>query len=679
MVQWGININPRHPVGQPNDATALAGVKWVRVVFIVDAAQVSLNSAFQTYDDVVTRYNNIGAKVLFVLNQETFWGHGPWDHGDYDRYAREFAERCGQIAAHYKGRDVAYEIWNEGDLVGGASVFVEAREFAKVLKAAAKAIKDADSKAPVIFGGLAGNDPINYVKTVRKELGNKLPVDAIGIHPYGQWPPNFSGKPAWGGWFGLLSPGLQNMINAFPGVEFWITEIGVSEHIPYPHDQFPMVIKYMNGIQDLVAKRFRKQIPNVIWFAWSDGMRNAGIVDANNQPKPDIFSAFFKVVQAANTEVPPTRDPRFSKPFKVVYRKSLRVRKAPRVENNTLIADRFLTFGEVVYVDPDSRTASGDYVWWEHEEGWSAAARIDGTEYLMLPLDANGNVIEPTEEVVVLPPPPPAPEPAEAPVTTPVTPTPDKIMFRVMIDGLRVRSEPRTGSDTLTNKRLSIGEIVEVEGDSATNANGFIWWHHAGGWSASRSIDSNQIFMEKVETDAANRKVNILEVPWISQVSATATGAFDCGQTCVLMLLRYYSKVGADTHVIDLTRIKDGRTTWNDLISLAGQFDLSLALQPDIKQTITSIRSKLPKLIDAGQPAILLVYYRDLQLPNTIANPPRPDPGLHWLVVRGYDGDTFFVNDPLWLEEEHRSKYDTGMIPVRLDTLNRAYRGAALG
>lgn len=183
--------------------------------------------------------------------------------------------------------------------------------------------------------------------------------------------------------------------------------------------------------------------------------------------------------------------------------------------------------------------------------------------------------------------------------------------------------------------------------------------------------------MEKVEADDTERKVNILEVPWISQVSATATGAFDCGQTCVLMLLRYYDKVGTDKHVIDLTRIKDGRTTWNDLISLSGQFGLQVGLQ-DIKQNITSIKSRLPKLIDAGQPAIMLVYYRDLQLPNTIANPPRADPGLHWLVVRGYDGDTFFVNDPLWLEEEHRSKYASGMIPVRLDTLNRAYRGASL-
>ncbi|MCL4251109.1 MAG: C39 family peptidase [Anaerolineae bacterium] len=677
MVQWGININPRHPSGQPNDATALAGVKWVRAVFSVDAARVSLDDAFRTYDDLVTRYNNIGAKVLFVLNQETFWGHGPWDHGDYDRYAREFAERCGQIAAHYKGRGVAWEIWNEGDLKGGSSVFVAADDFAKVLKAVSAAIRAADSKAPIIFGGLAGDDTLNYLKSVRKALNNNLPVDAVGIHPYGQWPPNFSGKPAWGGWFGLLSPGLQNMINAFPGVEFWITEIGVSEHIPYPKEQYPMVIKYMEGIQELIAKRFRKAIPNVIWFAWSDGMRNAGIVDTNNQPKQDIYQAFFRVVQAANTEVPPLRDPRFSKPFKVVYRKSLRVRKEPRAENSTLIKDLFLTFGEVVYVDPNSRTASGDYIWWEHDQGWSAAERVDGTEYLMLPLDENGNVIEPSAEEEVAPAAPPPPPAAEPVTTTPVTPTPEKIEFRVVIDGLRVRSQPRTGNDTLTNKRLSIGEIIEVEGNSATNSNGFIWWHHTRGWSASRSVDSNQVFMEKVEADDTERKVNILEVPWISQVSATATGAFDCGQTCVLMLLRYYDKVGTDKHVIDLTRIKDGRTTWNDLISLSGQFGLQVGLQ-DIKQNITSIKSRLPKLIDAGQPAIMLVYYRDLQLPNTIANPPRADPGLHWLVVRGYDGDTFFVNDPLWLEEEHRSKYASGMIPVRLDTLNRAYRGASL-
>jgi uncharacterized protein YvpB len=683
MVQWGMNINPRHPVGQPNNAADLAGVKWVRVVFKVAAAQTTLDNAFTFYDSIVSRYTAVGTKVLFVLNQETFWGHGPWDHGDWDRYAREFAAECGKIVARYKGKGVAWEIWNEGDLRGGASVFVPPEEFAKVLKEASAAIRKADSKAPIILGGLAGQDPIKYVTSLRSALGGSLPVDAIGIHPYGQVPPNMRSEwlqkqqgqdTLWGGWFGLLADSLFALTscNAMKGYPLWITEIGVSEHVPIPPERYPMVTKYMRGIQAILSEpRYTNRVPVVVWFGWSDVLRNAGIVDNNNNPKPDLYKAFFDVVKKANTdaETPRTRDPRMSQPFKVVYRKELRVRTEPRVDPKTF-SNRTLLFGEVVYADPSSRTVNGDYVWWEHEFGWSAAERVDGSEYLMLPLDAEGNVIEPQTR----PAPEPAPSPA-APEPAPVeTPVPTTFDFRVIFDGLRVRSSPRTGDDNILKSRLKLGDKIEVNAESIT-ANGFIWWQHERGWSASRSVDGNQVFMEKLDSDK-KIKSNVLEVPWISQISSTAPAGADCGQTCVLMLLRYYNKADANLHVKDLTDVLTGRTTGDKLIWLADRFGLAIGHQ-DIRQNRTSL-DKLTKLIDAGKPAIVLVYYRDLQLSNSVANPPKPDPLNHWFIVRGYEDDIFYINDPLWVEEEHRSKYPNGMIPIRTDTLLRAYRGATL-
>ena len=137
MVQYGINLNPRHPVGQPNDLNALQGVKWARIVFQASAARQSIDEAFGFYDPIVDKYNAIGMKTLMVINQEMFWGHGPWDHGDWDRYARDFAEATSKVVAHYKGKGVAYEIWNEGDIRGHSSVYVPPNEFAKVLNAAA--------------------------------------------------------------------------------------------------------------------------------------------------------------------------------------------------------------------------------------------------------------------------------------------------------------------------------------------------------------------------------------------------------------------------------------------------------------------------------------------------------------------------------------------------------------
>lgn len=77
MVQWGINLNPEHPAGQPDDPNALRGLKWVRIVFKVGAASRTLEQAFAYYDEIVKKYNGVGANVLFVLNQEMFWGNAP--------------------------------------------------------------------------------------------------------------------------------------------------------------------------------------------------------------------------------------------------------------------------------------------------------------------------------------------------------------------------------------------------------------------------------------------------------------------------------------------------------------------------------------------------------------------------------------------------------------------------
>lgn len=308
MVQYGINLNPRHPVGQPANINDLQSVRWARIVFQAAAARQSVEQAFNFYDPLIDRYNQIGMRTLLVLNQETFWGNGPWDNGDWDRYAREFGVVCGQIAAHYRGKGVAYEIWNEGDIKGPSSVFVPPREFAKVLDAASGAIKNIDSNSLVAFGGLAAGAQaaVSYVKDVRTALSGRLPVDAIGVHPYGQWTPNFASKPEWGGWFGKLEDHLGTIVNAFPNIPVWLTEIGISEEIPFPQEQYPMVAKYMQGIYDLVrTSRFYSNVTMVVWFAWSDVMRNAGIVNSSNNPKTRVYNKFFQIARAAQFEPPP--------------------------------------------------------------------------------------------------------------------------------------------------------------------------------------------------------------------------------------------------------------------------------------------------------------------------------------------------------------------------------------
>jgi Cellulase (glycosyl hydrolase family 5)/Peptidase_C39 like family len=666
MVAWGINLNPRAPSGEPADPAALKGVKWARIVFQVAAAHSKLDAAFTYYDKVVAKYNAAGVKILFILNQETFWGNGPWANGDWERYTREFAAECGKIAAHYKGnKNLAWEIWNEGDLKGEASVFLDAEIYAPILKAASAAIKAADSGAIVVLGGLAGGNEGGYITQVRKALGGTLPVDAIGLHPYAHYPPNFAAAPTWGFWVqgGKLGDKLNTVVSAAGGVPVWITEIGVSETVDYPAEQYPMVMKYLEGIQALTSGRFKRAVPVVIWFAWSDIMRHAGIVFQNSQPKPQVYDKFFAVVKAANDAEAVERDPKFSKPFKVVFRNNLRVRKEPRAIPSTIDPNNFYVFGEIVYVDPKTRAVADDYIWWQHELGWSASQRSDGTEFLMLPVDAEGNILQedhtkPTE----------APKPETPPPPKPVEP----IKFRVVVNGTKIRTAPRTGTDTLTDKKFATGDIVTVDAASRAEANNLIWWKHDQGWSASQSVDGNQVLMQLIREDK-NKNANILEVPWLSQVDTqTAPAAFDCGQACVLMLLKYHEK-GAGLTVKNITDFNVGRATDKELVDIAAHFGLTLNIV-NITKTVSGVQNGLNKLLAAGRPIILLVNYLDLGFDNFVA---KKDPGLHWLVVIGSEGDTFYVNDPLWVAWDRQNRGGS-MLPIRIEALARAFRGSAL-
>lgn len=305
-IEYGININPRANNGQPAVPAELRGATWARLVFQRAAALFpDLAAAYQYYDPIVQGYDDEGVGCLLILNQETYWGHGPWNYGDWESYADGFAADAGQIATHYAGRNVAYQIWNEGDHHGEASVYVAPDDFAPVLARSAAAIRAADPDAKIVLGGLASGTEtaIRYVKDLRTALGGGLPVDAIAVHPYGHWPP--SGQPTIPtGWFAPLESALGRYCTEFAGTPIWITEIGVSEPGGIGSDHWPSIASYLEETLGLIQGYYVDAVPVVIWFAWSDVMRGAGIVDVNGNPKQPIYTRFFDIVRADVTEQP---------------------------------------------------------------------------------------------------------------------------------------------------------------------------------------------------------------------------------------------------------------------------------------------------------------------------------------------------------------------------------------
>ncbi|MDT8304766.1 MAG: NBR1-Ig-like domain-containing protein [Anaerolineae bacterium] len=295
----GMNINPDV---HPPDVARLKGLTWVRFPYKASAKHRNVDQAYHDeYGALIQTYANAGIKSLIILNQETEWGNAPWHNGDWQAYAGALARaarRIVELAAPFRDK-IAYQIWNEGDSdpSNPSAIGVSPENFAPVLQQTAAAIRAVDPNATIVFGGLntGPENAVAYARRVQQLLGGTLPVDALAYHPYGRY---VEFDPFYGKQFGKLSDALRAFKQAFPNLPLWITEMGVANDTPLGPEHYEKIARYMREIVGEVARRAR-DVPVLIWFAWSDHMRNAGITTASGELKPHIGDAFQAMVNQA--------------------------------------------------------------------------------------------------------------------------------------------------------------------------------------------------------------------------------------------------------------------------------------------------------------------------------------------------------------------------------------------
>jgi hypothetical protein len=291
--QFGMNVNIQ-PGGHPLDEERLAGLGWVRWVFWASRLEKTPAQAYQDYyKNIIQRYASKGIRSLIILHQDTYWGNAPWDNGGWEEYAKQFGEQCGQVAAACSefGDMVAYQVYNEQDSGPDnlSAIGFEARHYALVLDNASKAIRANHPGAKVIFGGLmdAPHVGVKYVQDTQAALGGRLPVDALAIHPYGRSVTSQKFGP-----FGRLRDAFNLFKQAFPNMPVWITEVGVAADTHIGSEHYADIASYIREVVDEVADNFADQVPVLIWFGWTDIMRNAGINTSDNKPKAHVYDAF---------------------------------------------------------------------------------------------------------------------------------------------------------------------------------------------------------------------------------------------------------------------------------------------------------------------------------------------------------------------------------------------------
>ena len=237
-----------------------AGVYWARQqVAWQDLHDISGAIYWSELDNVVADASKAGVNLLLSIVRSPAWATSNGSSGLPAReHFADFASFMGQMANRYRGRVQAYEIWNEqnracengGDCSssgGTGGKVVDASYYVDMLAEAYDAVKTNDPYAIVVSGAPTSTETnrsdiaMSDTEFARQMFSNpkfRDHVDAVGVHPGGQynppdsmWPDNPGPGPNWRTsrefYFRRVEDIRNTMVaNGMADKQIWITEFG---------------------------------------------------------------------------------------------------------------------------------------------------------------------------------------------------------------------------------------------------------------------------------------------------------------------------------------------------------------------------------------------------------------------------------------------------------------------
>jgi LysM repeat protein len=230
------------------DAIVGMGFGWVKQqVEWRDVEPSKGNYNWGGLDEVVAAANAKGIRVLFSVLRSPGWASAHPDSPPAN--FNDYGDFVAALAARYKGKGMAYEVWNEQNLKREWQEYsLSACKYVELLKIGFARIKAADPSAVVVAGALAPtgvNDPNIAIddRTYLRQLyscGIRGWFDALGAHPSGfNNPPDadwrtysdpatssYKGHPSF--FFKATMEDYRNIMvaNGDAGRPIWITEFG---------------------------------------------------------------------------------------------------------------------------------------------------------------------------------------------------------------------------------------------------------------------------------------------------------------------------------------------------------------------------------------------------------------------------------------------------------------------
>jgi hypothetical protein len=185
------------------------------------------------YLDVIDRCVDLsrqrGLNVLLMLWDTPDWASGGRGPTAPPKSPSDFESVSRWLAAHYKDRVQAWEVWNEPNSTGFWTGTTG--EFVNLLKAGYRGLKAGDAGARVILGGTVWNDDA-WLRDIYSR-GAKDSFDAVATHPYqgmGDDPPEKADDG--NKWWFTHTPAVRQVMTDYGDAhkQIWFTEWGWSAH-----------------------------------------------------------------------------------------------------------------------------------------------------------------------------------------------------------------------------------------------------------------------------------------------------------------------------------------------------------------------------------------------------------------------------------------------------------------
>ena len=197
----GVNIHFTKGREQDLDLIASGGFKFIRMDFHWSGIERKKGEYdWSAYDELTANLEKRGLRAIYILdyshalyeettsvtNKHTHHVERALCSPQHEASVAAFARWAGAAAAHFCGRHIIWEIWNEPN-ISFWKPKPDAEQYTALALATVKAVRAADPQATIIAPGSSGF-PWPFFETLFAS-GILKDLDAVSVHPYRGGPP----------------------------------------------------------------------------------------------------------------------------------------------------------------------------------------------------------------------------------------------------------------------------------------------------------------------------------------------------------------------------------------------------------------------------------------------------------------------------------------------------------